>query len=169
MVHILQFRRRLIVLGAFLLSTATSCVVPIGPDFKDPPASAKPDPNPPNFTMAMPAFESTVTLDSNTTSDFSVSVVDINGDKIWLRWVINYPPYTAGSTNDYKQETVVPSVAATISISCKDVLAAADRNLVVIASDKGFAASAGGDFRYHLQEDGTLATTISGWRLRGCL
>ena len=69
----------------------SACVVPVAPNFQDPPVS---EPNiAPYMVTATPDFGSYVAIGN--TQDFMVTVTDQNvGDDLSFQWVVDYPPYT---------------------------------------------------------------------------
>ena len=71
-----------------ILTFAHGCVVPLAPDFEDPPAL----PNyPPYFLNSEPGAQLAVTAPKV----FTVTVVDPNPqDVLYARWVSDYPPFT---------------------------------------------------------------------------
>ena len=85
-VRILLNRRLLTTVSALLVVAANGCVVPIGPEFRDPQEKLPPQPFKPTFTLADPPFGTAVTLDSAKKAYFTVGVADINPtDQIWVR------------------------------------------------------------------------------------
>jgi hypothetical protein len=67
------------------LMSMSGCVLPLAPDFQDPPASQNFSPR---FVQTDPAEGSVVK-----TSRFSVTVTDPNiGDDLHFRWIADYPP-----------------------------------------------------------------------------
>lgn len=158
-----------------VLCWTSGCVVPVGPEFQDPKEKVPVPDLPPSFGAQMPPFESSVTLDTALGKRFEFDVEEPNGDQVYVRFVLNYPPYVSGATRLYQTQTS-PPYTFTITLSCADVdkYKIADRNLVVIVTDKGFAANPDflpdADNRYTYEADGmTKAPTMAGWRLGGCL
>lgn len=159
-----------------VLSSASGCVVPIGPEFQNPPEKQPVPELPPSFSQPMPPFEQRVGLDMASTARkrFEVDVVEPNGQQVFVRFVLNYPFYVDNSTKAYPTQTS-PPYHFSIDLSCEDVnqYKAADRNLVIIVTDKGFAADPDSlldkENRYTYEKDGkTMAPTMAGWRLQGC-
>jgi hypothetical protein len=70
-----------------VLSLMSACVLPLAPDFQDPPASANYAPEIIDFE---PAIGSVVT-----SPNFRVTVSDPNvGDTLFVRWIADYPPHS---------------------------------------------------------------------------
>jgi hypothetical protein len=157
-----------------VLSLVSGCVVPIGPEFRDP-RQKEPVPDlPPSFDQPSPPFEKSIGLQLGAAKRFAVDVVEPNGDQVFVRFVLNYPPYVASSTKVYPTQTS-PPYHFSIDLSCEDVanFKIADRNLAIIVTDKGFAPDPDSlldlDNRYTYEADGkTMAPTVAGWRLNGC-
>jgi hypothetical protein len=162
-----------------IFSLLPACVLPIGPDFQDPP----PVPNyPPYFAQVgpnTPLFGSTVAIsDSGTT--FEVIVADPNpGDTLSVRWVSDYPIYTARRTNpiqeqDMKQvaDPVTPDAHFTVTLNCVDDFAGGGDTLAVIASDRGFASDLATvqnpEWRYNYDSNGELTLVMGSWIITGC-
>ncbi len=97
-----------------LVSSISACVVPVAPNFQDPPG----EPNvPPFIVSALPGFGLFV---ANASQDFQVTVTDQNvDDTLAYRWVIDYPPYSA-STRPQAIAHIQPSATGsqqTVSVS----------------------------------------------------
>jgi hypothetical protein len=94
--------------GICLISAMSACVLPIAPEFQDPPAS-------PNFSpqilSASPDIGSIVTAPSPTTiPTFIVTVTDPNfGDTLHVRWLADYPPSTANTRTLTRDQTFPPN------------------------------------------------------------
>jgi hypothetical protein len=70
-----------------VLSLMSACVLPLAPDFQDPPASAN---YAPFFFNVEPPIGSVVQ-----TNSFLVTVSDPNvGDDLTVRWIADFPPHT---------------------------------------------------------------------------
>lgn len=162
-----------------IFSLLPACVLPVGPDFQDPPTV----PNYPPYFVAVgpntPFFSSTVAIsDSGTT--FEVIVADPNaGDTLSVRWVSDYPIYTARRTNpiqeqDMKQvaDPVTLDAHFTVTVSCVDDFAGGGDTLTVIASDRGFASDLATvqnpELRYNYDSDGKLTLLMGSWIVTGC-
>jgi hypothetical protein len=89
---------RVLLLAAALVP---ACVVPLGPDFQNPPAAEN---SPPLLLSESPLFGS-----ETTTSTFRVTVTDPNGgDDLYIRWVSDYPPISAMSRALFAPVTIIP-------------------------------------------------------------
>jgi hypothetical protein len=73
-------------------SSMSACIIPVAPDFQDP--QSRPD-SPPKLTNFMPEFGLTTSVPASG-APFSVSASDPDpGTTFYIRWVVDYPPYTA--------------------------------------------------------------------------
>jgi len=70
-----------------LLSASPACVIPVVPEFKDPPEAKN---RPPQIVTVNPALGDTVTRRDPT---FTIKFNDPNGDKLFVRWIADYPPF----------------------------------------------------------------------------
>ena len=78
------------------LSGLAGCVVPVGPDWTDPPVNA-----PPFIRSANPPIGSLLAADGDAGQPLEIGVVlaDQNtSDNLYLRWIVDYPPYQDGAT-----------------------------------------------------------------------
>ncbi len=84
-----------------VLASMSACVLPIAPEFQDPPTSAN---YAPYFQTVMPDLGSEITQPS-----FDVVVTDPNiGDSLYARWIVDYPPY-GDNTRLFNQPKVAPN------------------------------------------------------------
>jgi hypothetical protein len=77
-----------------LLAGLAGCVVPVGPEWTDPAKNY-----PPTLASATPAIGTVLTLapDAGGTLTVDVVLADQNKqDKLYLRWIIDYPPFVDG-------------------------------------------------------------------------
>ena len=77
-----------------LLVAISGCVVPVGPEWTDPPSNT-----PPTISSADPAVGSLLELDADggAPPEVVVELADQNTqDKLYARWIIDYPPYQVG-------------------------------------------------------------------------
>ena len=121
------------------------CVIPLAPDFQDPPAM-------PNFApqlLAMSPDQGSVV----NTSDFGITVTDPNpGDSLHIRWYADFPPRQA-ATRDIAADfgLIPPRADGTVQITtleatvdCKAnnlVPGIAEHTITVVVSDRDFVAS----------------------------
>jgi hypothetical protein len=79
---------------AALLLGASGCVVPVGPEWSDPASNA-----PPTIRYANPAIGSILDFGTagNAAMGLQVVLADPNAkDKLYVHWIIDYPPYVEG-------------------------------------------------------------------------
>ena len=77
-----------------LLLAISSCVVPVGPEWSDPASNS-----PPTISYANPAFGSILDFGTagNAAMGLEVVLADPNAnDSLYIRWIIDYPPYVDG-------------------------------------------------------------------------
>jgi hypothetical protein len=128
------------------LACLSGCVVPISPDFTDPPVAQN---YPPQFLAdtAMPPF-----LSETAMLKFSVTVTDPNvGDDLYVRWYVDYPPFSPGFTRALfaPVTTILHSAHGAqqfmpidMTIDCtRDVLSSAipRHQIAVLVGDRDFA------------------------------
>jgi hypothetical protein len=91
-----------------LVSVMSACVLPITPEFQDPPASAN---YAPVIVSAMPDIGSIVTATNpSAVPTFTVFVTDPNlGDELHVRWIADFPPETANTRFLEKDFPITPS------------------------------------------------------------
>jgi hypothetical protein len=122
-------------LWATLFSPTLGCVVPVAPEFKDPPKSEN---LPPYFVRGMPLFESSTVAPE----EFSIVVTDPNPfDKVWVRWVSDYPIYSPVKSKLLDQVVATRDATITYRVkSCEDFLMGtpSPHRLVVVAADREF-------------------------------
>src|SRR5690242_202058 len=63
-------------------SSMSACIIPVGPEFQDPPGGPNAAPE-----ILNPNFFTGTAVASTSTQDFSFTVSDPNGDPMWFRWV----------------------------------------------------------------------------------
>jgi hypothetical protein len=84
----------------------SACIIPVAPNFQDPPST--PD-SPPYLSNFQPNAGSIVTVPVPDGLVFSANVTDPDlGDTLQVRWAVDYPPYTIGNTVD-DQAPILPS------------------------------------------------------------
>lgn len=84
-------------------------MIPIGPEFQDPVASQE---YAPVLVDLTPAFGSIVTVSLKTPQQFTVSASDLNsGDTLYWEWLLDYPPYLQGTTQEIGQGVGPPPVS----------------------------------------------------------
>jgi hypothetical protein len=122
-----------------LIPPMSACVLPIAPEFQDPPASQN---YAPFFLATDPPIGAVVS-----TPSFRVTVRDPNvGDNLYVRWISNFPPAT-GDTRAFKEETIPHSADGTLLFAdstaqptcIKDLVAnLPSHRVMVVVSDRQF-------------------------------
>jgi hypothetical protein len=123
----------------------SGCILPLAPEFQDPPASEN---FAPRITEASPALGMVVTPAQGMLLPFKVTLTDPNlGDDLYVRWVVDYPPYSTNTRpfppQMYPHSTATPPPPQDVSISIDCVnanLAPINQHqLMVIVADRPFA------------------------------
>jgi hypothetical protein len=79
-----------------LAVTMSACVLPIAPEFQDPPASEN---YAPVFLNTDPPAGSVVSATPSTVPMFNLLIQDPNvNDDLEVRWIVDYPPITAATS-----------------------------------------------------------------------
>lgn len=145
------------------------CVLPVSPDFQNPPLA----PNyPPSFDFFEPYQETDV---SQLPQDFTVLLSDPNPqDTLHVRWAIDYPPYVQSrSLLVIDEQTLTPGSLKPVSYhldSCANFKATgAEHKVAVIVSDRPFQPVGlfSGIARYN-QTEGMLPPIMAGWSVSAC-
>jgi|tagenome__1003787_1003787.scaffolds.fasta_scaffold20891894_2 hypothetical protein len=85
----------------------SACIIPVAPNFQDPPSVPDAPPYLFNFQPASPG--NIVTIPGADVVTFSANVTDIDvGDKLYYRWVLNYPPFKDGVTKPLNAGDISP-------------------------------------------------------------
>jgi hypothetical protein len=123
-----------------LVPLMSACVLPIAPEFQDPPTSQN---YAPYFQTVMPDLGSEITVPM-----FEVTVTDPNvGDDLYVRWIVDYPPYN-DNTRPFAQPKVVHSVDGspllqnlTFAPNCVDdnLAKIARHQIMVVVADRDFS------------------------------
>ncbi len=126
-----------------IFTLASSCVVPLAPEFQDPPKV----PNyPPYFVDSFPFFGVQITAPET----FEVTVADPNPqDTLYVRWVSDYPGFTQASVLLRTEESIRPGVVkygtagppepdGSEGPACAKFSSGTEHRLVVIVSDSEF-------------------------------
>jgi hypothetical protein len=143
----------------------TGCVLPIGPDFQNPPQA----PNyPPSFQLFDPYQETAV---SELPQDFYVLLQDPNPlDTLHVRWAIDYPPYVQSRSRlVVDEQTLLPTALRQVTYplaSCDIFKQGSEHQLVVIVSDRPFTEIGllPGPDRYN-QTEGDSPAIMAGWQV----
>lgn len=170
------------------LLVAGGCVVPVEPHFQDPPTA----PNYyPYLSDSDPIAQTTRTLPpAPAMLEFRIQVGDQNlDDTLYVRWVSDYPPYTAGITKVVvegadSQGLPLPPTSPRGEVRfipayktrCEDFFPGSTHSLAVIVSDRPLSPSNqpfGGDLRYNLVPKNPMNQPVTyplmtGWTIEGC-
>jgi hypothetical protein len=130
--------RRGATVGAICLALAApACVVPVGPQFQDPPATQNYEPR---ILGAQPALGERVTGTS-----FRVTVQDPNvGDNLYVRFMADFPP--VGDNQRFLQDTTIRhhddgtllAEDVTLDVKCNAVVPLPSHQITVIVADRKF-------------------------------
>jgi hypothetical protein len=101
--HVSKLDRKLLLL--LVASTTSACIIPVGPEFQDPPGV--PD-SPPFLWMESPDEGTTLV---SATATFSVTPGDYNlGDTIFVKWITDFPPFVPNNvTREQTTDPLPPS------------------------------------------------------------
>jgi hypothetical protein len=142
LLELLQLDRKLLLLLA--ASFMPACIIPIGPDWQDPPGEENVAPQ---VRDATPFF-GTELIVSGTEAKFSIDVTDANGDGIFLRWFAGQAdqPFVRRLTPDSPPlpKTVNKNEVRPIqeSFDCLDFMYLPARlNILAVVADRDFVAS----------------------------
>jgi hypothetical protein len=142
--HLSKLDRKLLLL--LLASPISACIIPVGPEFQDPPGG----PNSPPFLISESPDEGTVMVGA--TAMFVVTVGDFNvNDTIFVSWITEFPPPVPAPSGTVFVRTDEPRPAAAgsfvrepaiFSPNCTQVNNAASTHHITAAiSDRPFIAS----------------------------
>lgn len=120
------------------LTGVAGCILPVSPEFQDPEPNVSP-----YVVNALPAIGSIV----RENDEIAVTLADPNpGDQLSLRWLFNYPPFSATSRLSLP-EVLPPSIGggevrtrvARIKPTCfRDVVGGPQHRVMLLVSDRGF-------------------------------
>jgi hypothetical protein len=138
LLELLHLDRKLLVL--FAASLMPACIIPVGPEWQDPPGEANLAPQ----IIDWDPFIGTEYAPSMDTAKFSITVTDPNDDKLFFKWIANYsepglrrilnarpdvPPTGNGSPQPAIEET----------FDCNDLNRLPSRNsILVVVADRPF-------------------------------
>jgi hypothetical protein len=134
---------RLLILIAIPMS---ACILPVAPEFQDPPAS-------PNYAPVLvdskPRAGSIVTGTPEKTL-FTITVLDPNvGDTLHIRWLADYPLRNGNTRTLAVDQLIANSTTGqdvTFDVNCGYSLAPLDQHqITAIVADRGFQMSQQGD------------------------
>ena len=182
LVPILQHWPLLTYYGFLLMASTSGCVVPIGPQFHDPPPATPLPEEPPYFApeQTVPGLGTSVPLDTNKVTYFNVEIHDDNAtDSVSVRWMTNYPPFTSGSTG-HRSDATLPGPAEVFhfseSFNCGNFLNAADHTITILVADRPFlppdkAPATDKENQYSYYDDNGVpkrVQTFGTWRITQC-
>jgi hypothetical protein len=154
-----------IITSALTLASMSACVLPLAPEFQDPPTSQN---TPPIIQVSDPLLGSIVT-GPNATPIFRVTVTDQNSaDTLVVRWIADYPPYDPALTRQIQDQQIPPSPNgtpqdSTITLSCFDSLSTtlAEHQVFVVVADRPFVQQTTNPPDFTQVEPGGFAVTGS--------
>ena len=88
LLELLQLDRTLLLL--FAASLMPACIIPVGPEWQDPPGAANAGPT---IISKMPEVGT-----RSTSAAFRVVLSDPEGDQIFVKWFADFPPFIPGSS-----------------------------------------------------------------------
>jgi hypothetical protein len=141
--HLLKLDRTLLLL--VVAAPMSACVIPVGPEFQDPPGA-------PNATPSIASSDPLMgTSTVVATPHFSVTASDTNrGDTITVRWILAYPPWTDRSMVIGADDVIPPAAdgrrlrrPSTLDLDCDRVprdVSTTTRFITAAISDRGFTS-----------------------------
>jgi hypothetical protein len=146
----------------------SACIIPLGPEFRDPPGS-------PNASPIISSPRPEIGWVS-TQSTFEISVEDPNvEDTLYLRWIVDYPPFTLGTTVVLPIERIDPALDGrprpepelrNKTFACVGVRPLPTHQIMVIVSDREFLT---GEFVVAAVPEGArTATATWTWDAHDC-
>lgn len=132
-------------------SSMSACIIPVAPDFQDPPS--QPDSPPslanPLVNLMLSYFGATISLQQgNGDTTFSASVSDPDpGTKLQIRWALDYPPYNPATTSVFEGGFIsapvpgqpIQNVSVSQTINCssvRDFTKSTQRFVLIVADGK---------------------------------
>jgi hypothetical protein len=139
----LQLDRKLLPL--FVASLMPACIIPVGPEWQDPPGRRN---SPPTVLSAFPMEGSTVVglTDGNM---FRVTPTDSDvGDNVFVRWLTEFPGFMQGTTMIVQTDHILPGADGTalqevsLIVTCLQLSANRTTHQIYAAvSDSAFVSS----------------------------
>jgi hypothetical protein len=144
-----------------LLAGLAGCVVPVGPEWTDPAKNY-----PPTIASATPAIGTVLTLAPDAGGPLTVDVVlaDQNtSDKLYFRWIIDYPPFVDGVSHLARPDTLpggnqIQRGHLLLPLNCTDDRIApgfTNHRLMLAASDRPFVMDEPGQTVLDKVQDGS--------------
>jgi len=141
-------RLSLLTASSLALVAASGCVVPVGPKWSDPDSNY-----PPIIALANPPEGTPLGRSSDGGASVQVEVEVVlsdqnQADNLYLRWIVDYPPYVAGKTVG-ALENIKPGgdsvlrTPETFSPDCATIgsRSLAEHRLLLAVSDRPFASA----------------------------
>ena len=131
----------------------SACILPLAPEFQDPPASQNFSPI---ITDSLPPLGSIVTKVGNVTPMFRVTISDPNlGDDLHVRWLADYPP-ASSNTRTIQEDLTIPhpvngqplhqDVSVPVDCALETLAPIAQHQVEVVVADRPFPLQpTGGD------------------------
>jgi hypothetical protein len=163
--------------GICLVSVMSACVLPIAPEFQDPPAAANFSPV---ITDSVPPIGMIVDAVPTRVPAFTVSVTDPNlGDNLHVRWLADFPPDTANTRDmvpdfeiDHRTDgrPILMDSSVTPSCSAHNLAKIPQHQIMAIVADRPFDDSPpppgmAADLTKLLDPDGQGKKVIATWTL----
>jgi hypothetical protein len=123
-----------------LVSIMSACVLPIAPEFQDPPSSAN---IAPAILDATPALGSIVTATNpSSVPSFTVFASDMNvGDTLRVRWIADFPPFTANTRVLAERTFTQPDDSVTPDCVVNNLAKIPQHQIMVVVADGDFASA----------------------------
>ena len=133
-----------------LLLAMSACVLPIAPEFQDPPAAAN---YAPFFQFADPPLGMRITAAPDKLTTFTLQISDPNlGDNLHVRFISDFPPFTS-NTRVLQADLLIPhhvdgtplseQVSQIIGCQRSTLSTLPSHQIIAIVSDRGFMDSPG--------------------------
>jgi hypothetical protein len=155
----------------------SACVLPIAPEFQDPPAAANVAPS---FTDVVPPIGMIVDGTPTRVPVFTVSVTDMNlGDNLHVRFLADFPPFTANTRTLMKDteiahrtdgRPILQDVSETPNCTVDSLAKIPQHQIMAIVADRPFddsppPAGMTADLTKLLDPAGDGRKTIATWTL----
>lgn len=164
LLELIQLDRKLLLL--FAASLMPACIIPVGPNWQDPPGERN---HTPELVSFMPPVGMRVTTSQ---AEFRVLVSDPDGDLMFAKWFADFPPFMQGISFIDSQKPIDASPGtpgeSTFTPTCPDKLSPSrtTHQILVAISDRRFLEVDGADPL--MTEDGPAQIQLA-WTLeRAC-
>ena len=141
LLELLQLDRKLFLL--FAASLMPACIIPVGPNWQDPPGAAN---APPTIISEMPEVGS-----RGTTDTFRIVLSDPEGDDLFAKWFADFPPFIPGTSYVSPEVMLMKAgpgmpVPAETTFQCVQILSSQPTHRIMLAiHDRHFAEDDGID------------------------